>query len=151
MEAITEFLEDFDFAKLLPEIGKFLSDLRFWTGVLMVLGPLVLLGFGLWYYFRPVQEPDERRGYRLKCAMASVKAWRYTQRLAAIVWIIAGGAMTLISIVICLILLGADELALMTTAVIWLIIEVILTLASHFVIRHMVGKNFDKDGNPIKE
>ena len=30
MKAITAFLEDFDFSKILPKIGSFLKDIRFW-------------------------------------------------------------------------------------------------------------------------
>ena len=53
MEAITGFLEDFDFAKLLPELGKFLTDLRFWSNFILIAVPLVILGFGIWYFFFP--------------------------------------------------------------------------------------------------
>ena len=150
MEAITGFLEDFDFARLLPEIGEFLSSMRFWTGVLMVLGPAVLLGLGLWYFLRPVQMPDEKHGFRLKHAMGSVKAWQYTQRMAALVYMILGGAMLVISIVICLICLGVREMSMMSIAVIWLLIQVILVIVGLSVIRNLVSKHFDSNGAPIK-
>ena len=43
MEAITEFLEDFDFAKILPEITALLSSLRLWLSLLMLAGRLEIL------------------------------------------------------------------------------------------------------------
>ena len=43
MEAITAFMESFDIAKLLPDLGKFISDLRFWAGLFLLIGPIIML------------------------------------------------------------------------------------------------------------
>ena len=143
MDQITGFLEDLDFAKLLPEIGRFLSDLRFWIWVLMALGPLVLLVKGLLYYYRPVQQPDEKRGYQLNIAMDSVKVWRFTQRTAAVVYMVMGGVMTGVSLVLSLIGLAFSELTLATLAVIWLIAEVVLVVLSRSAIRRKVAAKYN--------
>ena len=150
MDAITGFLEEFDFAKLLPELGKFLSGLRFWIGFVMLLGPVVLLICGLRYYYRPVQIPDRKRGYYLPCAMYTKAAWKFTQRTAGVVWSIAGGAMAVIGLLICLILIKANEMTLVTVAVIWMILEVVAVLVSNMMIRRKVNSCFDRDGMPIE-
>ena len=56
MESITQLLEDVEFANILPEIGKFIGGLRFWTLVLSLIVPVVLLVLGLCYYRNPVQQ-----------------------------------------------------------------------------------------------
>ena len=148
MEAITGFLEDFDFAKLLPELGKFLTDLRFWTNFIMICLPLVLLGFGIWYFFFPVKEANHSVGFRIYFGMGSVQAWQFTQRLAGLLWMIMGGVFTVVSIVICLCCIGSTMMGLVTTAVVWLAIVALLVIASYFTMQGIVISRFDKDGNP---
>ena len=151
MEAITGFLEDFDFAKLLPEIGKFMSSLRFWMNFIMLLGPVVLLIFGVCYYFRPVEEPSEKLGFRVRCAMGSTEAWLFAQKQAGMVWMYLGGAMTVISVVLLLLLLGAEAMTLALVAVIWMSLQAVLAVASYFFLRSKVSAHYDKDGKPKKK
>ena len=143
MDSITGFLEDFDFAKLLPEIGTFLGNLRFWLWVLMALGPLVLLAKGLLYYYRPVQEPDEKRGYQLSIARNSTGAWRFTQRTAAVMYMTMGGIMTGVSLILSLICLAVSELTLAALAVVWLMVEVVLVVISQSMIRRKVAAKYN--------
>ena len=151
MEAITGFLEDFDFAKLLPEIGKFMSSLRFWMNFIMLLGPVVLLIFGVCYYFRPVEEPSEKLGFRVRCAMGSTEAWLFAQKQAGTVWMYLGGAMTVVSVVLLLLLLGAEAMTLALVAVIWMSLQAILAVASYFFLRSKVSAHYDKEGKPKKK
>ena len=151
MEAITGFLEDFDFAKLLPEIGKFMSSLRFWMNFIMLLGPVVLLTFGACYYFRPVEEPSEKLGFRVRCAMGSTEAWLFAQKQAGTVWMYLGGAMTVVSVVLLLLLLGAEAMTLALVAVIWMSLQAVLAVASYFFLRSKVSAHYDKDGKPKKK
>ena len=151
MEAITSFLEDFDFAKLLPEIGKFMSGLRFWMNFIMLLGPVVLLIFGVCYYFRPVKEPSDKVGFRVRCAMGSTEAWLFAQKQAGTVWMYLGGAMTVLSVVLLVLLLGAQELTLALIVVIWMSVQAALVVASYFFLRSKVSTHYDKDGKPKKK
>ena len=151
MEAITGFLEDFDFAKLLPEIGKFMSSLRFWMNFIMLLGPVVLLIFGVCYYFRPVEEPSEKLGFRVRCAMGSTEAWLFAQKQAGTVWMYLGGAMTVVSVVLLLLLLGAEAMTLALVAVIWMSLQAVLAVASYFFLRSKVSAHYDKEGKPKKK
>ena len=150
MDAISQLLEDVEFANVLPEIGKFIGGLRFWTMALMLVVPVTLLVMGLRYYYKPAQEPSEKRGYRIARAMKSVKAWRFTQRTAAVVWIAVGGGMALISLVLSLICLALNPLVLMTVAVIWLAVELVLVITGRNIISRKVAASFDADGNHIR-
>ena len=119
METITGLLDGFDFTKFLPKLGQLISSLRFWTVVLMYVGPLMLLGVGLWYYLRPEPEPNNKRGFRIRAAMGSLEAWQFTQKLAGVIWTLVGGASAAISILISLLCIGASTMSLVSAAVIW--------------------------------
>ncbi len=147
MEAITGFLEDFDFAKFLPEMQRFLSDLRLWLSLLMVAGPVLVLALGLWYYFFPVSKPSQRIGFRIQRAMASEQAWKYTQRLAGMLWMYGGAAMAIISLVVLLIFLGASHITLAMAALICVAVQALLVAGSYFFLVFHVNGKFDKNGN----
>ena len=148
MEAITAFLESFDIAKLLPELGAFISDLRFWAGLFMLIGPLVMLGLGVWYFFLPTKEANHHVGFRTHYGMGSVKAWRYSQRLVGMVYMILGGALTVVMIIFIIILSAGEPMTMATTAFILLIIQALAALAAWIALQLLIGKRFDKDGNP---
>ena len=146
MEAITEFLEDFDFAKILPEITALLSSLRLWLSLLMLAGPVLVLTLGLWYYFFPVSKPSQRIGFRLQRTLVSQAAWQYCQRLVGKLWMFGGAGLTVISLVVLLIFLGASHTTLAIAALISVGIQALLVLASYiFVVVHIYTK-FDKNG-----
>ena len=151
MESITGFLEDFDFAKLLPEIAKFLSGMRFWLNFIMLLGPVLMLIFGLCYFFRPAQEPSEKIGFRVSRAMAGTEAWLYAQKLAGLVWMCLGGGMTILSLVLFFVFLALEPLALATGVVIWIGVQVILSIVSYFFLLTRINAQYDKEGKPKKK
>jgi uncharacterized membrane protein len=95
------FFQDFDFAKLLPEPEKFMNSLEGWIRFFVLLGPLVLLGLGLWYYFYPPKEANYRAGFRTYFGMGSVEAWRFSQRIAGLVFAPLGLVLTVIMVLIC--------------------------------------------------
>ena len=148
MEAITGFLEDFDFAKFLPEIGGFLTSLRLWMSVLMLVGPGVLLVFGLCYFFRPVAQPSDKLGFRVRCAMGSTEAWCYAQKIAGAVWVYLGAGMTVITLVVLLLLFSAEPMNLATGALICVAVQALLALASYFFLLFKISSKYDKFGDP---
>ena len=94
--AITDFLD-----AIIPDLDKMLSDMRFWIGFAMLAGPIILIVLGLFYFFLAPKEANHRMGYRTYFGMGSVPAWRFTQRLAGMVW---GG----LGIVLCIVALIAS-------------------------------------------
>lgn len=148
MEAITAFLESFDIAKLLPELGKFISDLRFWAGLFMLIGPLVMLGLGIWYYFLPTKEANHYVGFRSNASMGSVEAWRYSQRLAGLFYMIVGGVFAALSLVLIIILSFGKPMAMATTAFIVIILQALSSIVLWIIVNGLISKRFDKDGNP---
>ena len=145
MESISGFLDGFDFAKILPGIGKVISSVRFWMVLLMYAGPLVLLGLGLWYYLKPVQEPCTDRGFRIPPAMGSADAWKFTQKLAGVTWTALGGVLTVLTVIFSLIYGSTATMKLVTASVVWLAVEALLAVVSYGFIYIMVYTRFKKE------
>lgn len=148
MEAITAFLESFDIAKLLPELGKFISDLRFWAGLFMLIGPIVMLGLGIWYFFLPTKEANHYIGFRTHASMGSIQAWRYSQRLAGLLYMIVGGVFGALSLVLIIVLSFTQPMAMATTAFIVIILQAFSAIALWAILQMMISSRFDKNGNP---
>lgn len=96
MEQIMSLLEDFDLLALLPDLQAIFSDIRTWVGFALLIGPLALLVIGLLYLLLPPKEANHRMGFRTYFGMGSVAAWRFTQRMAGIIW----GGMGLIMLIV---------------------------------------------------
>ena len=87
---VKKLLGGFKFSKLLPPLGPTLEWISSVTRILMLLGPFVILGMGLYYFLNAPKEANYRSGYRCHWGMGSVEAWRFTQRLAGAVWTLLG-------------------------------------------------------------
>lgn len=86
MEQIMSLLDDFDLLALLPDLQAIFSDIRTWVSIALMLGPLALFVMGLLYLILPPKEANHRMGFRTYFGMGSVEAWRFTQRMAGIIW-----------------------------------------------------------------
>ena len=82
--------------------------------------------------------------------MTSLKAWRFTQRTAAVVYMALGGGMALVSILLSLICLAVNPLVMMTVSVIWVAVQLVLVVVGRRIISGKVNANFDADGKPIR-
>ena len=131
---------------LLPNIGTVvgLIELLLWLAILA--GPLTMLGFGLLYRYKPPKEANYGIGYRFWWGMASLDAWKYTQRLAGIIWTLLGGALSVIMLIVCIILQVQGTMTLAVGAVICLLCELVLVAAACITINIIVMRKFDKEG-----
>lgn len=100
-EALKSLLGGFDPAALLPDLGEMLGKLDLLLRILVLVGPLCLLGLGLWYLLAPAKEANHSVGYRFYWGMSSVECWQFTQRLAGIVWTVLGLVLTIVMAVVC--------------------------------------------------
>ncbi len=141
------FFQDFDFAKLLPEPEKFMNSLEGWIRFFVLLGPLVLLGLGIWYFYFPPKEANFRAGFRTYFGMGSVEAWRFAQHLAGKAYLILGGILTVAMFIISLFFSGKNAMVTIVTALICVIIELLLVVAVWVLIYMLVYRAYDKDGN----
>ncbi len=149
--AITALLEGFDPAALIPELNTFLGRLEFFLRLGVLAGPLLLLGLGLWYLFKPVKEANHRIGFCALWGMGSVKAWRYTQRLAGICYTALGGVLTLIMFFVSLGFHAEQAMDMASAAFTCLIWQAVLTLICYIAINVVVALFFDWKGNLRKK
>ncbi len=137
---------EMDLGALLPDVGTVVGLIEFALWLLVLAGPLMLLGFGLLYRYRPPAEANFGLGYRFWWGMASLEAWRYTQRLAGIIWTILGAALTAIMLVVCIVLQCLDTMTMVIGCAVCVGIELILVAAACITINVLVMKKYDKDG-----
>ena len=146
MEAITAFLESFDISKLLPELGKLVSDLRFWAGLFMLVGPLTMLILGLWYFLLPTKEANHYIGFRTYFGMGSVEAWQFTQRVAGAVWSVLGLALSLIMLLVSLGFGASEGLDMANAAFACVVWELVLIGGACIGIDVVVALRYDRKG-----
>ena len=96
IEDMKSLMDAFDPASLLPELGSILDTLAYAVRIAVLAGPIVLLVLGIAYLIFSPKEANYIFGYRCTFGMGSVEAWRFTQRLAGIVWILLGLGLTVV-------------------------------------------------------
>ncbi|MBE6957551.1 MAG: SdpI family protein [Ruminococcaceae bacterium] len=143
METATNEL---DLGALLPSVGSVLGLIKILLVLAMLAGPLLQLGFGLLYWFKPPQEANYGLGYRFWWGMSSLDAWKFTQLLAGKVFTVMGGALTLIAIVVSIIIGGLELEDMANWAAICVLIELVLIGLGCLAINILVMLKFDKDG-----
>ena len=94
IEDLKSLMDAFDPASLLPELNGLLDTVLYAVRIATLLGPAVLLVLGLGYLIFAPKEANYYFGYRCIFGMGSVEAWRFTQRLAGIVWTLLGLGLT---------------------------------------------------------
>lgn len=146
-EFLKSLLSDFDPAAFIPELNSLLGWLELIVRIAVMVGPLVLLGLGLWYFLAPPKEANYSAGYRCFFGMGSVEAWRFTQRLAGSVWSVLGLILTIVMALICNGYRGMEAMEIVTSGFKCIAWEAVLALVSCLVINITVMILFDAKGN----
>lgn len=105
-----------------------------------VIGPVIALILGLAYLFLAPKEANYYFGYRCYFGMGSVRAWRFTQRIAGM---ILGGLGLILTVIMAIVTAGygsMDSIDMVWSAVNCLIWEAILLLIGSIAI------NLDRHG-----
>lgn len=145
MEKENKIIELLD--ALIPKLELLLSDMKFWMGVAVLIGPLLFLGMGAFYYFLSPKEANHRLGYRTYFGMGSVPAWKFTQKLAGMVWGCLGAVLTLVAIIVCIVLGSREPAHAMSGALTMLIIEAVGAFLAFFAVEIIVMMRYDMNGS----
>ena len=151
MEAITKLMNGLDFTKLVPNLDTVLGRVRPIAVIAMLIGPLCMLILGAIYLFRPPAEANRKFGFRTYFGMGSVEAWRFTQKVAGMVYGGMGLLLTIIMGILCLTSgrKAVDAVAMMAfKSLIW---ELVLLIVCYVAIVVVVTRFYDKDGYPRRE
>lgn len=151
MDKLLSLFDNFDLTKILPDLQKLFSDIRTWAGLLVLIGPLVLLGVGLYYMFFTPREANHRTGFRTPFGMGSVSAWRFTQRIAGLVYAGLGLVLLVVMLIWKATWSGLDILPYVTKAVIALIVQGVLVLLAWLGLNIVPAVFFKWNGAPRRE
>jgi len=146
LEGIKELMDAFDPAALLPDLSSVVGIVMTVARFAVLAGPLVLLVLGLAYLFLSPKEANYHFGYRCYFGMGSVEAWRFTQRLAGIVWAVLGLVLTVVMVIITGGYGGKEVIQVVDSAITCLIWEILLAAVSCLVINLIVMLTFDSKG-----
>ena len=139
-------MDAFDPASLLPELDPILDKLAWIARIVVLLGPGVMLLMGLVYLLATPKEANYYIGYRCYYGMGSVEAWRFTQRLAGIVFAALGLVSGIAVLLISGSFAGMDTMALLWKAVYCVLAEAGLVIVSCLTINTVVALRYDGKG-----
>ena len=86
LSSIKEMMDAYDPAALLPDLSQVYDSLATVCRFAVLIGPIVMLVLGLMYLFLSPKEANYYFGYRCYFGMGSVQAWRFTQRIAGLIF-----------------------------------------------------------------
>ena len=147
VDFIKSLLGEFDPTAFLPDLWAIFGNLDTALRVVVLAGPLCLLGLGLLYLLAPPAEANHIFGYRHFWGMSSVEAWQYTQKTAGFVWTGLGAVLTVAMAFICNGYRDMAWEAMLLSALISVIAELLFVVISTFLINALVILAFDRKGD----
>lgn len=144
-------MDDLDIGSLIPSLEALLGKLDLLLRILIMVGPLALLGLGLYYFFAPPKEANYSAGYRFRYGMSRVKVWRFMQRIAGMIYSAVGLVLTVVMAIVCILLGGKDAPDMVWTAVKCILWELGLIAVATAAINITVMVVYDRQGNSRAE
>lgn len=140
-----------DLSHILPSIESLLGGLETLLRILVMVGPLALLGLGLYYFLLPPKEANHSMGYRFHYGMSRVRVWQFMQRLAGIVYTSLGLILTVVMALLCLRLDSLetmDALWFCAKCIVW---EIGLVIVASLAVNVTVVIRYDSKGTRRSE
>ena len=149
--SIKSLMDGFDPAALLPDLSDLFGSLATLCRFAVMIGPVVLLVLGLAYLFLSPREANYYFGYRCYFGMGSVQAWRFTQRIAGMLF---GGVGLILTIVMFVISGGFAQMEI--TDMVWkaagcLAWQAVIALVLTFLVNFLAFFFFDAKGGPRRK
>ena len=148
IESIKEIMDGFDPAALLPDLSGLSGSLETICRVAVMIGPIVLLIMGLAYLLLAPKEANYHFGYRCYFGMGSEEAWRFTQRLAGIVWGALGLVLTVLMFFLSAGFAGKEVMDTISTGFTCILWQIGLTVASCLAINTVAMVRYNRKGEP---
>jgi uncharacterized membrane protein len=144
---LVDLVNNFDPASYMPEIDSIIGWVEIITRICVLAAPLIMLVFGLFYWFLPPKEANHEAGYRFYFGMGSVEAWRFTQKLAGIVWTALGLILSVVMFLISGGFKGMDGMQMLDKAVSCILWEIGLMAVACIAINIFLIVRYDRKGN----
>ena len=136
---------------LIPSLDKILDKLDMLVRLLVLAGPLTMLGLGLFCFLAAPKEANWIAGYRFHYGMAKVRSWQFMQRLAGIVYSGAGLLLSVIMGIICTGFRNMPPMEMVHSAGVMIVWELGVLIAAIIGINVTVIVLFDMEGNRRKD
>lgn len=139
--AITDLLD-----AIIPQLDSLVKNMRLWMSLGLFMGPILFIGMGLFYTFLAPPEANHKLGYRTYFGMGSVAAWKFTQKLAGMVWSGAGILLALVALIGCIIMIAQSPTDASATAFVIAVIEANVAFFAFLAVEIIVLIKFDING-----
>ena len=146
IEDFKTLMDEFDPASLLPELDSIMGWMTAAARIAVLTGPILLLVMGLVYFFLSPKEANYHLGYRCYFGMGSVEAWRFTQKLAGMVWAGLGLVLSVVMLLISSTFGKMETVDLLWRAVSCVLWEAGLALAAFLTVNTVVALRYNGKG-----
>ena len=147
IESLIELVNDFDFAKIMPELDSVMGWIDLFVRICVLAAPVAVLFFGLWWLILPPKEANHHVGYRCYFGMGSVEAWRFTQKIAGILFTVLGVALLAISLLLSNRFPDMEPSLMLDKAVVCILWQIGITLVLSLLINLIVALRYDRNGD----
>ena len=144
---LVDLINNFDPASLLPKVDSILGWIELAIRICVMAAPVIMLVFGLTYWFLPAKEANHEAGYRFYFGMGSVAAWRFTQKLAGIIWTGLGFILSVVMFFVSSGLRGMEDTQMLDKAVVCILWEIGLMAVACLTINIILIVRYDRKGN----
>lgn len=151
IESIKELMDNFEPAALLPDLSTVIGKVELVCRIAVIIGPVVLLAMGLVYLFLTPKEANHYIGYRCYYGMGSVQAWRFTQRIAGLLFAGLGLILTVVMVLTSGGFSGMEAMDMVWKAVRCLIWEAVLALLATLAVNITAMVFFTAKGEPRRK
>ena len=143
---LVDLINNFDPASYMPKIDSIVGWIEIITRLCVMAAPLVMLIFGLTYWFLPAKEANHVAGYRFYFGMGSVEAWRFAQKLAGMVWSGLGLILSIVMFLISGSFTAMDGSKMLDKAVACILWEIGLIAVACLTINIILIVRYDRKG-----
>ena len=147
IESLIALVNEFDFAKIMPELDSVMGWIDLFVRLCGLAAPVAVLFFGLWWLLLPPKEANHHVGYRCFFGMGSVDAWRFTQKIAGVLFTVLGVGLLAISLLVSNRFPDLEPMVMLDKAVVCILWQIGITLVLSLMINLMVALRYDRNGD----
>lgn len=117
--------------------------------LVILIMPLMMVGFGLLLMKNPPKRINSYYGYRTRRSVRSQETWDFAHYYFGKLWLVCGLVSLPISLVPLCLVLGKSEQVISVAGLIVLGIQTLLLLVTILLTERALMKNFDEFGKPL--
>lgn len=119
----------------------------FFMFIMVLLTPLIMVGFGRYFLKTAPKEINAVFGYRTSMSMKNQDTWIFAHNYCGKLWYICGLALLPLSVIVMVLVLGKPEDVIGTVGSVLCCIQLIPLVGSIIPTEKALKKTFDKNGN----